>query len=237
MEIIVRYSSELQLQPDLIHPVLEFFVGPYGIHSDEPQVQLRAWYLFERLLVKMQSNVGPMSAQILAAFTDLLQINIAPTSKSSFQTADSDSDSESEQDVVFDNQLYLFQSAGLLIAFMHGTNLKAGEDLVESLITNINAHLEVASPDQAVVLNIHHTIMAIGDVAKGFDSANDAPGLSRQQIGNRLFTPASETILKALARFEDSGLIRDAVNPLDDPLIYFMNSLSSLGSICFRQIS
>ena len=215
MEIMVRYSSELQLQPDLIPAVLEFFVGPFGIHSNEAPVQLRAWYLFERLLVKMQNNVASMSAQILAAFMDLLQIDVAPASRSSFQGADTDSDSDSEQDLVFDSRLYLFQSAGLLMASMHATDFKAGGALLESLIANINEHSLPASPDQAVISNIHHTVMAIGDVAKGFEGAIaiDASALSRQQVGNRLFSPASEAILKALVRFEDSSLIRDAVRP------------------------
>ena len=211
---MVRYSTELQLQPELIPVVLEFFVGPFGIHSSEAQVQLRAWYLFERLLVKMQNNITSMSEQILAAFTDLLQINVTSSSISTFQTVDSDSETDSEHDVVFDNQLYLFQSAGLLIASMHTTDFKAGENVLQSLIKIINERLQLTHSDQAVVLKIHHTIMAIGDIAKGFDSANDGPTLSRQQIGNRLFTPASETILKALATFEESSHIRDAVrNP------------------------
>jgi len=211
MEIMVRYSTELQLQPDLIPAVLEFFVGPFGIHSSEAQVQLRAWYLFERLLVKMQNNITSMSEQILIAFTDLLQINVTLPSNSTFRTVDSDSESDSEQDVVFDNQLYLFQSAGLLIASMHTANFKPDESLLQSLNTNINERLQLVQSDQAVILKIHHTIMAIGDVAKGFDGANDGPTLSRQQIGNRLFSPASETVLKALERFEESSYIRDAV--------------------------
>jgi exportin-T len=211
MEIMVRYSIELQLLPDLIPSVLKFFVGPLGIHSSEAEIQIRSWYLFERLLVKMQSNITSMSEQILAAFTDLLQINITPPSNKSFQTADTDSESDSEHDLVFDNQLYLFQSAGLLTASMHATNLKVGEALLQSLIANITERLQVASPDQSLILIIHHTIMAIGDVAKGFDGATEGSALSRQQIGNQLFTPGSEAILKALARFEDSSSIRDAV--------------------------
>ena len=208
---MVRYSTELQLQPDLIPAVLEFFIGPFGIHSSQTQVQLRAWYLFERLLVKMQKNITSMSEQILVAFTDLLQIKVTLASDSTFPTVESDSESDSEQDVIFDNQLYLFQSAGLLIASMHTTNFNPGESLLQSLITNINERLQLAQSDQAVILQIHHTIMAIGDVAKGFDGANDGPTLSHQQLGNRLFSPASETILKALERFEESSYIRDAV--------------------------
>jgi exportin-T len=225
MEIMVRYSTELQLQPDFVPTVLEFFVGSYGIHSSEAQVQLRAWYLFERLLAKMQNNLASMSEQILAAFTDLLQINITPASKLSFQTADSDSDTESEHDLVFDNQLYLFQSAGLLIAYMHTTNFKAGEALLQSLIENINGFLQLTSADQTLTLNIHHIIMAIGDIAKGFDGANDTSVLPRQQIGNRLFNPASEIILKALTKCEDSSFIRDAVSsPMPLFYIHFYNA-------------
>jgi exportin-T len=53
--------------------------------------------------------------------------------------------------------------------------------------------------------------MAIGDVAKGFESAGDLSIASRQEAGPRLFTAPSETILKALERLEEFVLIRDAV--------------------------
>src|SRR5271154_94917 len=133
MDIIVRYSSQLQLRSDLIPPVLEFFVGTMGIQSNEARVQLRSWYLFERYLVKVQRNIAPMSDQILVAFTDLLQIRIT-TSNPPIQAPDSDSDNESEHDVFFDSQLYLFQAAGLLIALMDATKLEVAEALLQSLI-------------------------------------------------------------------------------------------------------
>lgn len=214
MDIIVRYSSQLQLRSDLIPPVLEFFVGAMGIQSNEARVQLRSWYLFERYLVKVQRNIAPMSDQILVAFTDLLQIRITTSSNPPIQAPDSDSDNESEHDVFFDSQLYLFQAAGLLIALMDPTKLEVAEALLQSLIANINEQTRLATSDQTLVVNIHHTIMAIGDIAKGYDGADDGSTMSRQSVGNRLFAPASEVILEALANFEDSSLIRDAVNPL-----------------------
>jgi hypothetical protein len=55
--------------------------------------------------------------------------------------------------------------------------------------------------------------MAIGDIAKGFDNASEASVETREQAVSILFIPATETILKALTRFENSNLIRDAVNP------------------------
>jgi hypothetical protein len=55
--------------------------------------------------------------------------------------------------------------------------------------------------------------MAIGDIAKGFDNANEVLPPTREQAINLLFIPATEIILKALTRFEDSNLIRDAVSP------------------------
>jgi exportin-T len=207
METIVRYSTELQLKPDLIPPILQFFVGPFGIRSKESTVQLRSWYLFERLLVKIQEHIPSMSKQILISFTDLLIIHVTP-STSMFQSQDSDSDNESEQDVFFDNQLYLFQSAGLLIAIMHRSDLDVAENLLNSLISNIKSGIGHPNLDPLVVMNIHHTIMAIGDIAKGFDGAR---GESRQQIGTRLFAPPTETILEALGRFEESNVVRDAV--------------------------
>lgn len=202
---MVRYSAELQLQSSLLSPVLEFFVGPSGIHSAEAHVQLRAWYLFERLLIKIQDNIAPMAEQVLGAFVDLLQIDVTA---SSISTADTDSESNSEQDVVFDNQLYLFQSAGLLIASLQSTNFKAGEGLLQSLNARIDAAVQLQTQDPMTILIVHHHVMAIGDIAKGFDNSVVH---SRRQFGYRLFSSASETILRALMTFQDSSSIRDAV--------------------------
>jgi exportin-T len=204
METIVRYSTELQLKMDFNPPVLEFFVGPYGIRSKEPTVQLRSWYLFERLLVKIHPYISSMVEQVLLSFMDLLVIHITPKN-AMFQSQDSDSDNESEQDVVFDSQLYLYQSAGLLIACM--SKLDVAETLLQSLISNIKSRFQIVNPDQLVIMNIHHTIMAIGDIAKGFDSASRNSG---EQLGTRIFGPAAETINEALERFEEYNIVRDA---------------------------
>jgi exportin-T len=210
MEIIVRYSTMLEVQPDLIPPVLEVFVGRLGIHSSEARVQLRAWYLFSRLLGKIQKDAGPMSDQIIRAFTDLLEIRIKPSL--SFELRDSDSDSDSEQDTFFDSQLYLFQAAGLLTALTRNSNFEVGQALLRSVTENISERLKIAPPNQSVILHVHHSIMAIGDFAKGFDGAGDMTVSTRQDVGTRLFTAPSETILKGLERLEESLLVRDAVS-------------------------
>jgi exportin-T len=202
---MVRYSAELQLLPSLLSPVLEFFVGVSGIHSTETHVQLRAWYLFERLLIKVQDKISPMAEQVLGAFIDLLQIDV---STSSISAADSESESASEQDVVFDNQLFLFQSAGLLIASLQSTNFKAADGLLQSLIGNIDSRVQVQAQDPVTILIVHHNIMALGDIAKGFDNSVIQ---SRRQFGHRLFSLPSDSILRALARFQDSSSVRDAV--------------------------
>lgn len=211
MDIIVRYSAELQTQPDLIPPVLEFFVGSAGIHSSEAHIQLRAWYLFERLIGKLGKSLASIAEQILATFMDLLQIRVVPTANSSFPRDDeSDSDSE-HQDVIFDSQLYLFQSAGLLIASTAESNFRVGQALLQSLRSNISERLEAAAPDQSAILFVHHSIMAIGDIAKGFDTGSETLLALRQENGSQLFAPVTDTILKALVRLEDSSFIRDAV--------------------------
>jgi hypothetical protein len=148
-----------------------------------------------------------MAEQVLGAFIDLLQIDVA---ESSISTADSDSESSSEQDVVFDNQLFLFQSAGLLIASLQSTNFKAADGLLQSLIGNIDARVQLQAQDPVTILTVHHNIMALGDIAKGFDNSVIQ---SRRQFGHRLFLLASDSILRALVTFQDSSSVRDAVSP------------------------
>ena len=211
MEICVRYSAEIQLQSNIIPAILEFFVGPSGIHSAEPRVQFRAWYLFDRFLNKLQKDIVSISEQILTAFGDLLVIRAPVASASAIETPDSDSETESERDVLFDNQLYLFQSAGLLTALSQTSNFELGQALIQALQSTIKDHLTGALPDQQGVHYVHHAIMAIGNVAKGFDGAVEISSITRQQTGTKLFSPAAETVLKALSLYEDSSQIRDAV--------------------------
>jgi len=210
---MVRYSPELQLQPELISLVLNFFVGKSGIRSLEPKVQLRAWYLFARLLVRVQKNIVPISDQILTTFTDLLEIRVPVAVETQLDAIESDSESESEHDVFFDNQLYLFQSAGLLIALTQTPNCKIGHTLLQSLQVTITDRLP-AELDQLSIQIVHHCIMAIGDIAKGLDSAAEVSSNVRQEVGNRLLYPAAETILNSLKVLEDSSLIREAVRTL-----------------------
>jgi len=212
MEITVRYSAEIQLHPNLIPPILEFFVGRLGIHSVEPRVQFRAWYLFDRLLSKLQKNIAAISEQILSTFTDLLVIRPPETSEGAIETLDSDSEGESERDVFFDYQLYLFQSTGLLTALSEKSNFQLPQNIIRSLESSIGGRLEIGVLEHLDVLYVHHSIMAIGNVAKGFDGAAEIPYLTRQQHGARLFYPAAEMVLKALSRCEDFAQIRDAVH-------------------------
>jgi exportin-T len=226
MEIAVRFSAELQLQASLIPAVLEFFVGRAGIHSEEPRVQLRAWYLFDRLLGKLQKDVAPIADQLLATFTDLLPIRVTIASPHSSQSDDSDSESDSEaQDTLFDSQLYLFQSAGLLVAVTESAS-EMGQVLLQSLTSSINERLQAGSFNQYAILYIHHCIMAIGDYAKGIENANEVPSNTRQQIGTRLFSPAAETILAALTNCNESSQVRDAVR------IFIINNTDRLDSVC-----
>jgi len=214
MDILVRYSTEVQLQSNLIHSVLEFFVGQFGIHSPELRVQFRAWYLFDRLLSKFQKDIAPISEQILSTFTDLLVIRPPMILDTSFESIDSDSENESDRDVFFDNQLYLFQSAGLLTALSHSSNFEIGQALIRALEGTINENLQGSRLNQQGAHYVHHSVMAIGDMAKGFDNAADVSSGSRQQTGTRFFYPASETVLKALSVYEDFSQIRDAVETL-----------------------
>jgi len=119
---------------------------------------LRAWYLFERFLGKLDAvHLTPLSSQLLASFTDLLPIRV--TIKSGGGVVDSDSESESETDLVFDNQLYLFQAAGLLMA--RGANLQVGEALIQELCNGITERLTVvpSAVDQELLGYIHHSMM------------------------------------------------------------------------------
>ena len=117
----------------------------------------------------------------------------------------------------FDNQLYLFEAVGTLISLLlrdPSEQLRLMEAVIGPLVRDIDAGLRkpmTGGPDDALqILQIHHLIMSIGSIAKGFP---DAPEILPTQAPQWIaaFEQASDGIFRALDVMKSQRIVRDAV--------------------------
>ena len=118
----------------------------------------------------------------------------------------------------FDNQLYLFEAVGTLISLLWrdpSEQLRMLEAVIGPLVRDIDAGLQRpmngGTDDALQILQIHHLIMSIGSIAKGFPDApetlsKDAP------VWISAFEQASDGIFRALDVMKSQRIVRDAVS-------------------------
>ena len=121
---------------------------------------------------------------------------------------------------IFDAQLYLFETVGTLVSLFY----KSPDQRNELLSSIVNPMLDELSRDlQAVkgtedvmpILKVHHNIMALGNIAKGFpDFPSPIPeGYLLPPV--EIFTRIAQAILVSLEALNVLRPIRDAVRIFD----------------------
>ena len=132
---------------------------------------------------------------------------------------------------IFDHQLYIFETAGILVSLLYKTPEEAAAvllSLVKPLLAELSAALQAAGGgaggDAVQVLKVHHVIMALGNVAKGFpDYPSPVPeGYILPPLA--VFTESAQAILVCLEAMNGFKVIRDAVSG-------FLACLVSVGTL------
>ncbi|CAM9016868.1 unnamed protein product [Wickerhamomyces anomalus] len=169
-ELIVRHYSFFNTSTNkdaLTNHILELFIS-VGLYNPNEKVQIRCWYLFFRFvkLTKPILNDEIITRLITSLAEKLLVIKAELPQK--------DENSELvESSSTFDNQLYLFETLGLLISLVDNAKIELKIKLLDILLNPIFADLEKAVSDvhrnQIVILQAHHSLMAIGTIARGFE--------------------------------------------------------------------
>lgn len=214
MEICVRYNQFFELNAQYIPRVLEIFVGT--IHLDVLRVQTRSWYLFLRFVKPLRAQLGDVSEGVIQAIHDLLQIK-AELPKNDEDGDDMDSDDKADSaDALFNSQLYLFETVGCISSAPSvpvEKKLMFAQLIMSPLFTDMEQHLGSAkNGDERSTLQLHHNIMALGTLARGF--SDWTPGASSgtpppSEVGEE-FIRAAEAILVALQSLKTSAQIRTA---------------------------
>jgi exportin-T len=231
MEICVRYYQFFEQNSDLIPKVLENFVSL--THHSHVKVRSRSWYLFQRLVKHLRSQLGNVSYNIIQAIGDLLTIK-AELPDDSGDDMSSDEEDKSA-DALFNSQLYLFEAVGCIAS--SNTVSKENKKLyAQTIMGPLFQDMEQTLPqarngDERALLQTHHIIMAIGTLARGYSDwvpANNS-ALPASDVSDE-FAKASQAILVALKSLNASSTIRYAAR------FAFSRMIAVLGSRLLEEL-
>jgi len=232
MEICVRYYQFFEQNPNLIPKVLENFVNL--THSQHVKVRSRSWYLFQRLVKHLRAQLGNVSYDIIQAVGDLLTIK-AELPDTSEDEMSSDEEDQSA-DALFNSQLYLFEAVGC-IASSNTVSVENKKLYAQTIMSPLFNDMQQTLPqarngDERAILQIHHIIMAIGTLARGYSDwvpSNNNSAVPQSEVAEE-FVKASEAILVAVESLNSSGSIRHAAR------FAFSRMIAVLGSRLLQQL-
>jgi exportin-T len=120
---------------------------------------------------------------------------------------------------IFDAQLYLFETVGTLVSLFYKTPDQRAtllSSIVNPLLEDLSCDLLAAkeSKEPIAILKVHHNIMALGNIAKGFpDYPSPVPeGYILPPVD--IFTQIAQAVLVCLEALSIHRPIRDAVSRL-----------------------
>ncbi|KAF2275898.1 Exportin-T [Westerdykella ornata] len=231
MEICVRYHQFFEQNPHFVPKVLQNFVRL--THHTHVKVRSRSWYLFHRFVKPLRAQLGNVSHDIIQAVADLLTIK-AELPDDSGDDMSSDEEDQSA-DALFQSQLYLFEAVGC-IASSPTVSIENKKLYAQTILNPLFADLERTLPqaqggDERAVLQVHHIIMAIGTLARGYSDwvPSSSHSLPQSEVAEE-FSRASEAILVALDALNQSMQIRNAAR------FAFSRLIAVLGSRILQQL-
>lgn len=173
--------------------------------------------MFYRFIKDGRNDIPPdLSVNLLGGIRDLLAIQI--------ELPELD---DPEQDLLteainnpgmFDSQLYLFETAGILVNVLFRSKEQQTAlllSVVKPLLDDLSVNLQTSTKgtqDVVPIIKVHHIIMALGNIAKGFpDWPTPVP---EGWIGPPLdvFGRVGQAILVCLEAMNVFKVVRDAVS-------------------------
>ncbi|KAL8943606.1 MAG: hypothetical protein Q9216_000971 [Gyalolechia sp. 2 TL-2023] len=217
MEICVRYYHFFDTNPQYISATLERFVQ--CVHHDHVKVRTRSWYLFQRFVKHTRQHIGDIAQTIIQALSDLLPIKAEIPDEVSDNSDMSSEEDQQTPSARFDSQLYLYEAIGSICS-ARGVLVEDQVVHIRTVITPLFSDLEVhlgpaKDGDELAVMQVHHLIMALGTLARGFSDwtpAHTSPAAAPPATEvSEEFSRTSEAILIALESVSiNSEVIRAA---------------------------
>ncbi|KAF8632204.1 hypothetical protein AX15_001968 [Amanita polypyramis BW_CC] len=214
-ETAARYPDFFKIRKECIIPALEAMVDNRGLHNANSAHRSRVDYLFHRFIKEVRNDIPPdLSVSILDSLRDLLIIEVRIPEP---EDADLDLLSEAVKDTVFDSQLYLYETAGILCSLLsknheQQTNilLSLVKPLMDELSENFQ-HFTTKGPEDILpIVKVHHIIMALGNIAKGFPDYPVTMPEGHVLPPLNVFAEMAQAILVCLNAMNTLKVIRDA---------------------------
>ena len=216
METCVRYNTFFEANPHLIARVLENFIR--FVHHDHVKVKTRSWYLFLRFIKSLRQQLGNIAPTVIQALADLLPIKAELSEETSDDDDMSSDENDQSADATFTSQLYLYEAIGCICS-VHAVPVEDQvvyvQSVIDPLFTDLEGHLGAArAGDERAALQVHHLIMALGTLARGFSDwtpGNTSPtAATPAKAISEVFARTAEAILVALESLNSSLEIRTA---------------------------
>ena len=218
MVICERYYAFFESNPQYIAPALENFIR--FVHHDHLTVKMRSWYLFHRFVKHVRQHVGGIAETIIQALSDLLPIKAELNEDNSENDNDNISSSENNQtaNAQFDSQLYLYETVGCIgsaRSIPPEEQVLLVTSVTNPLFSDLQANLgQAKSGDKQSTLQVHHLIMALGTLARGFADGTPANNLVTASppadVIAKEFARAAEAVLVALEALQSQFEVREA---------------------------
>ncbi|MBW0473648.1 hypothetical protein O181_013363 [Austropuccinia psidii MF-1] len=220
-ECLTRYHEFVDIFPAVIQDVLPAFLDHRGLHHPTLNIRFRCCYLFYRFVVQ-----GKVALQThlnfdgwLAIINQLKDLTVIQAQLTTSATSAAEADALVKAALspsMFDGQLYLFETIGIFVSFCSVNPEQQVihlQNVLKPLVAGVRA--EVAIPpiqtaDLTNVLNIHHCILAIGAIAKGFPNLSPNTAISKGVQWPNIFKAGIDDILSVTKRLNDVRIIRDA---------------------------
>ena len=192
-----------------------------GIHNQHSGFRSRLYYLFYRFIKEEKNDIPPQfSVTIAESLRDLLAIQVEIPNPDDVEV---DLLTDAVKSSSFDAQLYLFETIGILCALLFKDRdqtktllLSFVRPLMDELSEALQAHTK-GSQDITPIVKVHHIIMALGNIAKGFP---DYP--SPLPVGYILppldvLAEVAQAMLVCLENMNIFKVVRDAVSRAKTP--------------------
>lgn len=213
-ETASRYTDFFKIRKDCIIPTLEAMIDTRGLHNENLNFRSRLFYLFHRFIKESRNEIPPhISGNIIDSMRDLLLIEVEIPAA---EDTEIDPLSEAIKNSQFDSQLYLFETAGILTSLLCKTPTQQTAmllSLVKPLMDDLSVSLQAFSKggqDLLPIVKVHHIIMALGNIAKGFPDYPTSIPEGHILPPLEIFTEVAQAILVCLEAMNVYKPIRDA---------------------------
>ena len=211
-----------EANPTLITSVLEKFVQ--FVHHTHLKVKSRSWYLLHRFVKQLRNHIGDVAETFIRALGDLLTIKAELTDDNSEESEQingdvSSNENEQTENARFISQLYLYEAIGCICS-ARSVPVESQIVYLRSVINPLSADLQphillAVNGDKRAELQVHHLIMALGTLARGYSdwtpgSNNTNNATPPPSAVSEEFVRTAEAILIALDRLRSSFDVREA---------------------------